>query len=198
MAGLWQTGPTRRNESAAVYGYRRARSKIRAVRASPQVLQTGSDIMVHAIRIHQTGGPEVMKWESVEVPAPGPGPGAAQAACAWASTTSTSISAPASTRCRLPFVAGSEGVGRGGGRRPRRDGLQGRRPRRLRRRARRLCRGAGDARRPAGQAARQHRLQDRRGHDAAGHDGALSAARRPTRSARARPCCCMRPPAASA
>ena len=29
--------------------------------------------MVHAIRIHQPGGPEVMKWESVEVPAPGPG-----------------------------------------------------------------------------------------------------------------------------
>ncbi|KAB2914873.1 MAG: quinone oxidoreductase [Hyphomicrobiaceae bacterium] len=29
--------------------------------------------MVHAIRIHQNGGPEVMKWESVEVGEPGPG-----------------------------------------------------------------------------------------------------------------------------
>ena len=29
--------------------------------------------MVHAIRIHQNGGPEVMKWESVDVPAPAPG-----------------------------------------------------------------------------------------------------------------------------
>ena len=29
--------------------------------------------MVHAIRIHQNGGPEVMKWESVDVPAPDPG-----------------------------------------------------------------------------------------------------------------------------
>jgi NADPH2:quinone reductase len=29
--------------------------------------------MVHAIRIHQHGGPEVLKWESVEVGAPGPG-----------------------------------------------------------------------------------------------------------------------------
>ena len=67
--------------------------------------------MVHAIRIHQAGGPEVMKWESVEVRRPGPGAGAAQAACASASTTSTSISARASTRCRLPFVAGSEGAG---------------------------------------------------------------------------------------
>ena len=29
--------------------------------------------MVHAIRIHENGGPEVMKWESVEVGDPGPG-----------------------------------------------------------------------------------------------------------------------------
>jgi NADPH2:quinone reductase len=29
--------------------------------------------MVHAIRIHQHGGPEVMKWEAVEVGGPGPG-----------------------------------------------------------------------------------------------------------------------------
>src|SRR6185503_2139065 len=29
--------------------------------------------MTHAIRIHQTGGPEVLKWEKVEVGEPGPG-----------------------------------------------------------------------------------------------------------------------------
>lgn len=29
--------------------------------------------MVHAIRFHQAGGPEVMQWEQVRVPAPGPG-----------------------------------------------------------------------------------------------------------------------------
>ena len=29
--------------------------------------------MVHAIRVHQTGGPEVLTWESVEVGEPGPG-----------------------------------------------------------------------------------------------------------------------------
>jgi NADPH2:quinone reductase len=29
--------------------------------------------MVHAIRFHQPGGPEVMKWEEVEVGEPGPG-----------------------------------------------------------------------------------------------------------------------------
>jgi len=29
--------------------------------------------MPHAIRIHQTGGPEVLQWEEISVPAPGPG-----------------------------------------------------------------------------------------------------------------------------
>jgi NADPH2:quinone reductase len=29
--------------------------------------------MTHAIRIHTTGGPEVLSWEAVDVPAPGPG-----------------------------------------------------------------------------------------------------------------------------
>jgi NADPH2:quinone reductase len=29
--------------------------------------------MPHAIRIHQNGGPEVLQWEEIEVPAPGPG-----------------------------------------------------------------------------------------------------------------------------
>ncbi len=29
--------------------------------------------MTHAVRIHETGGPEVLRWEAVDVPAPGPG-----------------------------------------------------------------------------------------------------------------------------
>ena len=29
--------------------------------------------MTHAVRIHETGGPEVLRWEEVDVPAPGPG-----------------------------------------------------------------------------------------------------------------------------
>ena len=29
--------------------------------------------MPHAIRIHQTGGPEVLSWEEVDVPAPAAG-----------------------------------------------------------------------------------------------------------------------------
>ena len=29
--------------------------------------------MPHVIRIHQTGGPEVLQWEDMEIGAPGPG-----------------------------------------------------------------------------------------------------------------------------
>ena len=29
--------------------------------------------MVHGIRVHQAGGPEVLSWEEVEVGDPGPG-----------------------------------------------------------------------------------------------------------------------------
>src|SRR5437764_11419656 len=30
-------------------------------------------VMPHAIRVHETGGPEVLKWEEVDVAEPGPG-----------------------------------------------------------------------------------------------------------------------------
>jgi NADPH2:quinone reductase len=33
----------------------------------------GRFTMPHAIRVHQTGGPEVLKWEAVDIGAPGPG-----------------------------------------------------------------------------------------------------------------------------
>ena len=100
----------------------------------PQSLQQGVTIMVHAIRVHQTGGPEVMKWESVEVPAPGPRPGAAQAACRRRQLHRR-LSALGPLQDAAAVRAGLRGRRRGGGRRPRRDRLQGRRPRRLRRRA---------------------------------------------------------------
>ena len=122
----------------------------------------------HAVRIHETGGPEVLKWEPVEVGAPGPGEVRARASGPSASISSTSITARGLyklARCRR--CIGMEGagdvvaVGRG------RHGSQGRRPRRLCGRARRLCRGAPDRRRPSGEAAGCHRLRDRRGDDAA-------------------------------
>ncbi len=66
--------------------------------------------MVHAIRIHQTGGPEVMKWESVEVPAPGPG----QVRLKQHGVGVNYIDVYQRSglyKLPLPFVAGSEGAG---------------------------------------------------------------------------------------
>jgi len=66
--------------------------------------------MVHAIRIHQTGGPEVMKWDSVEVPAPGPG----QVRLKQQGVGVNYIDVYQRSglyKMPLPFVAGSEGSG---------------------------------------------------------------------------------------
>ena len=65
------TGPRHAKKAMQVFRYRAHGRK--TPRPRQPKFATGSDIMVHAIRIHQTGGPEVMKWESVEVGAPGPG-----------------------------------------------------------------------------------------------------------------------------
>ncbi len=32
-----------------------------------------ADVMTHAMRIYETGGPEVLRWETVEVGVPGRG-----------------------------------------------------------------------------------------------------------------------------
>ena len=112
--------------------------------------------MVAAVRVHKTGGPEVLTYEDVEVPAPGPGPDHASRTTPAASTSSTPISAsgmyPAPVG--LPFVVRQRGSGRGDRGRARRDRYQGRRPRRLYVGARRLCGGAAPAGRPRGEAAR--------------------------------------------
>src|SRR2546423_14020073 len=66
--------------------------------------------MVHAIRIHQTGGPEVMKWDSVEVTAPGPG----QVRLKQHGVGVNYIDVYQRSglyKMPLPFVAGSEGSG---------------------------------------------------------------------------------------
>ena len=55
--------------------------------------------MVAAVRVHKTGGPEVLTYEDVEVPAPGPARRASRTTPA-ASTSSTPISARASIRRR--------------------------------------------------------------------------------------------------
>src|SRR5688500_14267606 len=53
--------------ASATICHRKAPSRI------PSSTQTTETAMPHAIRIHETGGPEKMQWEEVEVGAPGPG-----------------------------------------------------------------------------------------------------------------------------
>jgi NADPH2:quinone reductase len=66
--------------------------------------------MVHAIRIHQTGGPEVMKWESVEVPAPGPGQVRLKQHAVGVNYIDV-YQRSGLYKLPLPLVAGSEGAG---------------------------------------------------------------------------------------
>src|SRR5688500_12627628 len=69
-------GPHGRAQSIAIYVLTRPRP-LADLRPSPKVdLQIGSEgngIMTHAIRFHETGGPEVLVWEKVDVGQPGPG-----------------------------------------------------------------------------------------------------------------------------
>ena len=66
--------------------------------------------MVHAIRIHQTGGPEVMKWESVEVPAPGAGQVRLKQHAVGVNFIDI-YQRSGLYKVPLPFVPGSEGAG---------------------------------------------------------------------------------------
>jgi NADPH2:quinone reductase len=67
--------------------------------------------MSHAIRVHEYGGPEVLKWEEVDVPAPGPG----QAKIRQHSVGLNFIDVYHRTglykQPQLPFVLGTEAAG---------------------------------------------------------------------------------------
>lgn len=67
--------------------------------------------MVHAIRFHETGGPEVLKWEEVEVAEPGPGQARLRQTAVGLNFIDvyhrTGLYPPAS----LPAIPGMEGVG---------------------------------------------------------------------------------------
>src|SRR4029450_8927040 len=66
--------------------------------------------MPHAVRIHQTGGPDVMQWDSVEVGAPGPGP-ARPTQHAVGVNYIDIYQRSGLYKLPLPLVAGSEGAG---------------------------------------------------------------------------------------
>ena len=57
--------------------------------------------MPHAIRIHRTGGPEVLQWEAVELPPPAAGEVRLRHH-AVGLTSSTPTTAAACIRCRCP------------------------------------------------------------------------------------------------
>src|SRR5882672_4832581 len=68
--------------------------------------------MVAAVRVHKNGGPEVLTFEDVEVPAPGPGQvRIKQHACGLNYIDTYFRSGLYPCPSGLPFVAGNEGAG---------------------------------------------------------------------------------------
>ncbi|HEU4379736.1 MAG TPA: quinone oxidoreductase [Hyphomicrobiaceae bacterium] len=66
--------------------------------------------MVHAIRIHQNGGPEVMQWENVEVGDPGPGQVRLKQHAIGVNYIDT-YQRSGLYKMPMPFIPGNEGAG---------------------------------------------------------------------------------------
>lgn len=67
---------------------------------------------MHAIRVHQLGGPEVLKWERVPDPQPGPGQVVVRIGAAGVNPVETYIRAGLYGRTtELPYTPGSDGAG---------------------------------------------------------------------------------------
>jgi len=64
----------------------------------------------HAMRIHQPGGPEAMRWESVDLPAPGPGEVLVENRAVGLNFIDVYYRT-GHYKAPLPFVLGTEGVG---------------------------------------------------------------------------------------
>src|SRR5437763_14750488 len=76
------------------------------------VQKQGVTAMVAAVRVHKTGGPEVLTFEDVQVPAPGPGQLKVKNHACGVNFIDTYFrmgmyAAPAG----LPFISGNEGAG---------------------------------------------------------------------------------------
>ena len=67
--------------------------------------------MDHVIRIHETGGPEVMKWESQEVAAPGAGEILLRQTAVGLNYIDVYFRSGAYPAPQLPFIPGLEGAG---------------------------------------------------------------------------------------
>ena len=100
--------------------------------------------MVAAVRVHKVGGPEVLTYEEIDVPAPGAGQiRVKQHACGVNFVDVYFRMGLYPAPGGLPFVAGNEAAGEVVDGRPGRGRIQARRPCRLCQRSRLLCRGAG-------------------------------------------------------
>ena len=133
--------------------------------------------MVAAVRVHKTGGPEVLTYEDVEVPAPGPGQiKIKNHACGVNFIDTYFRMGMYPSPVGMPFVSGNEGAGeviavgpgvtdmKVGDRVGYTFGARG------------LCGRAPAAGRPGGEASGEDQLRAGRRHDAQGHDGAVFAA----------------------
>ncbi len=67
--------------------------------------------MSYAIRVHEYGGPEVMRWDEVEVPAPGPGQAKIRHHFAGLNFIDVYHRTGLYPQPSLPFVLGAEGAG---------------------------------------------------------------------------------------
>jgi NADPH2:quinone reductase len=67
--------------------------------------------MVAAVRVHKTGGPEVLTYEEVEVPPPGPGQVRVKQHACGVNFIDTYFRSGLYPAPSLPFIAGNEGAG---------------------------------------------------------------------------------------
>ncbi|MFG1479568.1 quinone oxidoreductase [Xanthobacter sp. V4C-4] len=67
--------------------------------------------MVHAVRVHQTGGPEVLTYEEITVPAPGPGEVQIRQTAIGLNFIDVYFRTGLYKAAALPFIPGNEGAG---------------------------------------------------------------------------------------
>jgi NADPH2:quinone reductase len=67
--------------------------------------------VVHAIRIHEFGGPETMRWEEVDTPAPGPGQAKVRQDYSGLNFIDVYHRTGLYPQPKFPFVLGTEGAG---------------------------------------------------------------------------------------
>ncbi len=81
--------------------------------------------MVAAVRVHKTGGPEVLTYEQVEVAAPGPGQVRVKQHACGINFIDTYFRMGMYVAPEMPFIPGNEGAGEGDSRWSRRHRPQG-------------------------------------------------------------------------